>query len=471
VLWPIILTAGLRWVRSAAALSLLALAAAGVSAMLMAAWHEPGYDPSRIYYGTDTRAFSLLIGAALALACPSANALRPVLPWKSNAASFAGLIGLAGIFWMAWRVNEFDDWLYPWGMVALSGLTALLIASLVLSRGWLARIMNCAPLAWIGKRSYGIYLWHFPIMVLMNPGAAADGSKNGLFVICQLAAVFVLADLSWRWIEKPIIHQSYRAAIRSLSVFPWRKLIIGAASLTILLFAGANCEFKRSVPVAEDVLASAAERYPAVPLSQPMPAFTFHPETSEMSQAVYAPVPRNDPGEMEEPVRNSSGLPTVTVIGDSVVLGAKPALEEQLPGIQIDGQIGRQMRDLADVIRQRKEEGQLGDIVVIALGTNGAFPQKQLLSVIDALGEDRRLFLVNVRIPRPWEKIVNERLSDAAGQYSNVELIDWHSESEGKDHFFGKDGVHLTRTGAKHYAELIARSIEAVQNEKEATTP
>lgn len=160
--------------------------------------------------------------------------------------------------------------------------------------------------------------------------------------------------------------------------------------------------------------------------------------------------------------KNESGE-GITVIGDSVVVGVAPVLEEQLPGIIVDGKVSRQMKQAHEVVDELKAKGQLGDRIVFELGTNGPFKEDVLRSLLDSLS-DKKVYLVNTRVPREWQDSVNETLSEVANEYSNTIVIDWYSASEGKKEYFYKDGVHLNPEGSKYYASII---MDAINNLKE----
>lgn len=151
---------------------------------------------------------------------------------------------------------------------------------------------------------------------------------------------------------------------------------------------------------------------------------------------------------------------TVTAIGDSVMIDITPYLKNTFPDIRIDAQIGRQLSKAIPVVEQLKYEGNLGNYVIIGLGTNGAFTTEQLVSLIKVIGNERKIIFINTRVPRPWESIVNERLKVTASEYPNVTLIDWYAASAGKRDYFAPDGVHLTRVGAEAYAALVAKAVK-----------
>ena len=206
LLWPIVLAVALVVVRRRGALVLTVLIAAA-SVAWTAILFDPDGDPSRVYYGTDTRLFGLLTGAALAFAW-SSRLLGPRraggpagsrIHW-TDAVAVAGLVTLA---WAVWAVDEYDPALYPWGSLAVALVTAAVIAAVTHPAGRMGRVLDVAPLRWIGRRSYGIYLWHWPVFVLTRPGLDLSMPPAATLAL-RVSATLVLAALSYRFVEVPI---------------------------------------------------------------------------------------------------------------------------------------------------------------------------------------------------------------------------------------------------------------------------
>src|SRR5215210_5187788 len=199
LLWPLLLWLGLRYARGRYQLVGLTLAAAALSATVMALLYQPGSDPTRVYEGTDTRAFGLLVGAALAMVWPSRR-LRAdlVLPRDRLVLDGAGVVGLVVIALLIWRTNEYSAFIYRGGIVLLSVATVLVVAALAHPASRLGPALGWKPLRWLGVRSYGIYLWHFPIIVLATP-TAQRGVVNLPLDILQVGATIAVAALSWRF--------------------------------------------------------------------------------------------------------------------------------------------------------------------------------------------------------------------------------------------------------------------------------
>jgi len=245
LIWPWLLWIGLRLRRGRpvadtrlAAASLLLAAA---SAVTMALLYQPGYDPTRVYDGTDTRAFALLIGSALAFVWPSRHLRGEVTKSARWVLDGAGVAGLAVFAVLVWRTGEYSPFIYRGGMVLLSLGTALIVAAVASPASRLGRVLGWQPLRWLGVRSYGIYLWHFPIIVLTSP---ADGRDTLTRAVLQVAASIGCAALSWRYLEEPIRHGAMRQWWAQARRNGWRLGTLGrqtrivvAASAPVLVLA------------------------------------------------------------------------------------------------------------------------------------------------------------------------------------------------------------------------------------------
>jgi peptidoglycan/LPS O-acetylase OafA/YrhL len=244
LIWPALLLLGLFFLRGRRTsavgwLALPTLGLAAASAALMAALYQPGPDPTRVYEGTDTRAAGLLIGAALAMflaarrrpttAAQQAEAPQDSAPQAPGrlgriALDVAGFAGLAGIGLMVWRVGEYSPFLYRGGLVVLSVATVAVVAAVACPGTLVGSALGWAPLRWIGARSYGIYLWHYPVIVLTTPANAGESLPRAA---AQIAASVVIAALSWRFIEEPVRHGAIGRAWARVRAAGWRTALAG----------------------------------------------------------------------------------------------------------------------------------------------------------------------------------------------------------------------------------------------------
>ncbi|CAG7618306.1 acyltransferase family protein [Paenibacillus allorhizosphaerae] len=487
IVWPFLLWLGLRFAPRRGRLAAIITVGAAASAIAMALLYVQGTDPSRVYYGTDTRAFALLIGAALAVLWPSWKLAAPTSTQMRNVIDSVGSAGLIVIIFMIWATSQYDDFLYRGGMVVLSLAAAATIAALVHPASRLGAILGCKPLRWLGVRSYGIYIWHYPIIVLTDNAAPETFGISGMTQAAwQVAAAVGLAALSWRFVEEPIRRRAWvrKPSRRRVRTGKSGLMSYSMVYLSLVLIIGVIS--KLEPPHGTTVVSSAPQTvisdHPAGPEwispdrqapgpSQastdfeavlPVQAQPEPPDDTAAAGPVQADI-GTDTASPEQPpvsaVRPPEAELSVTAIGDSVILDAAPFLKQQVPDIIIDGKVGRQFSEAKELTIQLQKDKKLGTVVVVELGTNGTFSKEQLKTLLETIGSERKVVLVNTRVPRPWEGNVNENLKEAADTASNVTLVDWYSASAGKNDYFAADGVHLKEEGARLYASLVIKAI------------
>jgi len=521
LLWPLLFLLGLRYAQKRGKLALLTLVAAAVSALAMAMLYQPGTDPSRVYYGTDTRAFALLIGAALALIWPSRTLSTKISSQARFSIDFLGSLGLTVVLFMVWSTNQYEGFLYRGGMVLVCIATAMTIAALAHPASRLGHVMGCQPLRWLGVRSYGIYLWHYPVIVLTTP-LVNTGGISVPRAILQVTASIVLAALSWKFVEDPIRRGGMgRLWGKVRANGARRERLLGAT--TVLLALGVCCvgmsgfipsatassTFERptqaktgatspqaegaatpdpgtgnhTAAAATGVNASAGATTGSTVTSVTGTAgatqgpATSHGTTTSHPQGTTGP--RSTPPTSgashdstgTQTTGNATGASTasgnaqtndgqgITAIGDSVMIDIAPYLKQLLPGIVINAHVGRQMYQAPNTVTELKQQGQLGHIVIIELGTNGPFTKSQLVTLLQSLGNVQQIVLVNTRVPRPWQDVVNSTLRAVSASFPHTTLVDWYAASAGKSAYFYPDGVHLNPEGSKAYAAIVAKAV------------
>ncbi len=412
-----------------------------VSSVEMALLYNPGADPSRVYYGTDTRAFSLLIGALLAFLWPSADlgmhGARRIDKRTRMALDGVGAAALIGLLLMLMFSSGFSAFPYRGGMVITSLLTAVLIAVLVHPESHLARVFAWSPLVWIGKRSYGMYLWHYPILLLMIPRATASQAPWWMLVLA-FAVIIAVSAISYAFVEDPI-----------------RKGALGRIAREIRSGAETLADVARThIPQIACTVALAAIGIGGIAFVPPTHAMEGAEALKEAEEQQSDPTAAIVDTPAAEPY-------TVLLIGDSVSVRAVPYFEEQFPGGHIDAAVSRQLYTGQQIYQYYADQDIVGDVVVFALGTNGPATDDQLDELIAAVGSEKSIYLVNTRSPQLWMSTTNQAIANAVSRYNNVYLIDWYSYSEGRDDVFDGDGTHLTETGAQDYVALIRDTIAA----------
>lgn len=404
-------------------------------------------DPSRVYFGTDTHAMGLLVGCAAAALWQSERLNERLTPDRAAAMNGLGLFSIAGLAYFFLYVSELSEFLYRGGFLVLSILTAILVVVAAHPGLKFGQRLGNPVLKWFGDRSYGIYLWHWPIFVLMRSGIDIQWPDSIAFVV-KIAIVLIIADLSYRYIELPI----RQGAIGSrLSVWraagvprPHARTLMTTAVTVVVLSASLVGMYRVPAPDAGNLTGIGGIT-----------------AIDEDPVAVVEPVAVAD----GEPLLNAQQAATVqneiqakippVVFGDSVVLGARESLKAVMGEISIDAAVSRQPEEIAERIRARRDERRLGPDVVIHMGTNGIVQEEDLRPILEELRDRNRVVVVNVRVPRVWMKPTNEMIGSLVGQYPNVRLADWNAVSKGKKGYFAPDGVHLTKTGAEVFGNLV----------------
>lgn len=455
LVWPLLVAGAIALGATHARLRRIALVLAAVSAIAMAFLYEPGSDPSRVYYGTDTRAFSLLIGAALGLAWPFGPLGEAAFGGKAEplsrplaiALDVAAIASVAGLIAMMVLVDGFSDALYPGGLLLASVLTAVAIAGLTYPGSLVSRPFAARPMVWVGQRSYGMYLWHFPLILLICP---TDGTTPEWWVaVAAVAAVLVVSALSYRFVEDPIRKGAIGRALQGMReggpstgrvARRCAPVVVGCVAACAVAVGG--LAFMDSESAVEDTELYQDEEPTVVGMLDVG-------SDREMSEADIA----------AQKAAETTG-PDVLVIGDSVCKKAIYSFPSVFPYGALDAALNRRMTQGAELYRSYVDQGIESDVVVFALGNNAPVTASQIDEVMEAVGDDKQVFFVNTRNATGWMGSTNAALADAAARYKNAHVIDWFSASGGHEEYFEGDGMHLKPVGAEAYTQLIHDAVE-----------
>ena len=417
------------------------LVLAAISTLLMAFMYNPETDPSRVYYGTDTRAFSLLIGSWLAFVWPAGTLTEKSGGSLTTSSRLlfdgVGAIALIGVLAMCAFMEGYSPWLYRGGIFLCSVLTAIVIAVIAHPVSMLGRFMSLPPLVWIGKRSYGMYLWHYPILLLMtNPNATTD--PHPLWLLLELALIIGVSALSYTFIENPIrhgaigewLHDVRSGAIDVRDFFYSHRVPAIAGALAVLVAIG---------------------------------GLTLVPDVQGINNMEALQQASEETQKQLEEARNAekaTRVYDVLLIGDSVSVRTIPFFQQTFPNGLIDSAISRQLSEAIDIYSAYEKQGAVNSdtILVFALGTNGPITSDTMESLISAAG-NHTIYFVNNRAPEDYTDANNAVIYSAAENHSNVHLIDWSTLSSGHDDWFDGDGTHLTESAAQTYVEMIRDSI------------
>lgn len=492
LVWPLLVLGMLRLFRGRLGpMAVLIGAGAAGSALLMAALYEPGLDPSRVYYGTDTRASGLLLGALVALfwrpvpADPAALRRRVVL------LDVAGLVGLAGVVVAFLRLEETDPFLYRGGFVVVSLCSLLAVAAVVHPGSVLGgrAALGTSVLTWIGIRSYGLYLWHWPIYIVTRPGIDVPWGVYPTLAL-RLALTVVAAEVSYRYVEVPVRRGALRRWFASLGggAGPGRDARRRVAAAALVAIAVVASHVGTSLagatrPIDEVERAVRFGQVAAPPTGEVQPTGgNAGVQAGPASTAVEAG--SNVPGVVPTPVTVAPR--TVTMLGDSVLLGARPSLIGELgaDGWTVDfrGEPALMLKEAAQDLRAAGQP--VGDVVVVGLGYNTLWEKNRrnydqwaerfdteadaLVDVLRELGA-RRIVWVTLREPSAevvpakgrtqyrryawYFPYVNERLRQLDQREADVVLADWAAVSNRSGLTY--DAIHLSGEGVRLMIDVI----------------
>lgn len=472
-----------------------------------------------LYLSTVTRAGGLLLGAAFALVWRPFAVMRGPLRTKGRWFDVGAALALVVLGMMVWSihlvtVDGASPTLFRGGLFAVGMAMLVLIAAVTHGGTYSRRLLGIRPLVWIGLRSYGLYLYHWPIFMILR-GVAGNPLTMRQFVV-GMAATVCVTELSFRWIETPIRTRGFRglwtgrtARIRP----PGRGPMIGvtAAALGLALFAGTSLATAplRQNEIAEDLIANeqfitdlaGIDEAPPVPTTRPATSTTLADDDTS-GEAAPTTVPAVAPTTVAAIDPTASTVPDTTVpdttvppttaapvvqqgvvtdmstvtpltvqqglpgfplvgLGDSVMLGATEELGAM--GFVVDAVVSRQMKTYLPDLQGIKDRGLLGAAVVVHLGTNGPFSDETLAQTMAILADVPVVVMLTSKADRGWVAGNNDKIRALPASYPNVTVLDWEALAPGcaGDCFYG-DGIHLNQAGQNYYATIIGQLLGLV---------
>jgi len=467
---PLLLVLTLRS-RSKLTRSLLFILLSVGSAALMIALAAQGADASRVYFGSDTHVFGLFAGVSLAVLLQRVAGSAGDGAGEARPARFGGvgvqlgliltaLAGLGVLGWLSATLTEESPESFAWGFQLASAASLLVVWAVTREGAWAGRALDWAPLRWVGERSYGIYLWHWPLLLILPP-------------IPAFALTIACASLSYHFIERPVRRLGFRRSL-SLLVRPIRQAgvarIVAITTIALLVVTVPATVAAVAVAPAQSSSAEAIERGQAAMKAQRLAEARAAIKEHGMAGVIdsldgsvgpvtgppVAPVPEAPP----EPPNGKR----IFAVGDSVMLASLPELQTTFKGIWVDATVSRGLRAGLGVVGELAEQDQLRPVLVVGLGTNGPIERSDL-SELKHIAGLRPIVLVNAHADRWWIGDVNETLASFANARRGVVLADWDAAIGRHPELLAGDGIHPGASGGEIYAKTVLEAL------KELDTP
>jgi hypothetical protein len=433
-----------------------------------------------LYLNTFSRAGGLLIGAGFALLWRPVAIMRGPLKRRGRIVDVIAVLALAALAVMMNRRflfdttdASYDPWLYRGGLFLVGLCTVACIAAATHRRSWVGRVLGMRPLHYVGTRSYGLYLFHWPIyQIIREPGTQLSLTEFGIAMLITVP----ITELSYRIVELPVRegrlgeflrgqrpprtrgarHRRRRALlVASITAVLAGFATVSIATADVLCVGQVECDSQRGE---EAIFGASSSVVPVTvpptvaPTVDPAASTTVVGQTAVPTTAPPTPAPSTTLSPVDK-------LPPFAV-GESVMLGAAPQL--QTGGVQVNAAVSRQGKNVADVVAQLRAAGAIGRVMVVQTGTNGSVSDATLDAIMASLpAEDTPLVVfMTVRAPRGWIADNNIRIRQLPQRYPNVKVLDWEKESQKISGELAGDGYHLrTATAKQFYANLIFDAI------------
>ena len=410
---------------------------------------------SRIYFGTDTRAFSLLVGVVGAILYPMERLHAKVTPQQNMIYSVVSLVSIATLITVMIYTSEYNTLLYRGGFLLVVILGLIVIISSGKQHTLMSRLLSFKPIVFIGKISYSLYLWHFPVLVLTTP-VSEIGNPNIIFVILRVILTFILATASYVFVETPIRKLGFKNYINVIfkklkkRSRKSRKIYAGVVGLVSILFLMGI--FGKSVPFISTAFVKEME-------ANKETQFVNNGNNKDNNQEKSSDSNKDNKDNKEDKNNSDKKYSSVLVMGDSLTVDIGEKFQELYPGAVIDGKIGRQLYVAVEEAKSYSKYNNENSAIIFQLGTNGPFTESQIEELVKEF-DKADIYFVNIKVPRAWEKTVNAALKETQEKHSNVKIIDWYSVANSSKDLFEPDRVHLNQTGIAEMVTLIEKNLK-----------
>ena len=408
---------------------------------------------NRIYFGTDTRAFSLLVGVVGAILYPMDRLSERTTKKDNMIYSIVSLVSILVLIGIMINTSEYNTWLYRGGFLLVAIIGLIIIISSGRQYTFMSKLLSFKPFVFIGKISYSLYLWHFPILVVTTP-VSEIGNPNLFYVTLRIVLIFLVATGSYMFVETPIRKLGFVNYINLLfkRIMKFKnntkKIIFASIALVAVVFTMGV--FGKSVPYLSTAFVTEMSNN-----KESQFISNNNDNNTNNSSEHKNDNNNNQEGNKSEDKKYSSLL----VIGDSLTVDIGEKIKEKYPGAIIDGKISRQLTAATELADQYANYNNENTAVIFQLGTNGFFTESQVEELVKKF-DKADIYFVNVKVPRTWEKTVNKELDALKERHSDITIIDWYSVANNNQNYFEPDKVHLNSEGVETMVSLIEKSLK-----------
>ncbi len=482
IVWPLLLLLFIKLGMKKSRIFGFAMIVSIASAILMAVLYQPGVDPSRVYYGTDTRLFSILLGCGLAIIWPAEKLKSSVVKSDKAILNIVGLLAFVLMIFMIFAIKDSSPFLYRGGMFIFSIVTCIFIAVVAHPSAIWNRVLSNKLFHYIGARSYGLYLYQFPVMIFFESKFKNVADHPVLYPVIEIILIFLITEFSYRFVEKPLSHASWQDVknfFKSSSAIS-RVLAIVIAIICVTGGYGVvkattapkpdTNDSKLAQTINKNTKKNAAQKKKAIEnLKKNKNKGDDSSKLTAEQTAKYKKLAKTHPinkdfekyGLSQFDLQRLQDI-RLTGVGDSVMADGSDNFNKLFndKNVVIDAAVSRQLSASIDILQNYKDQGVLAPNVLIGLGTNGPFDADQLDQVMKLVGPKRHVFWINAFVPtRPWEKSVNGLLAQSTKKYKNLSVIDWNGYAKGHPDWFYDDQVHPNPDGSMYYSAFVAKQI------------
>ncbi len=477
LIWPLILIALVLLVKRRRIIAYILLAFAILSGILMGLLYTGPDALNRVYYGTDTRMFSIIFGALLAVIWPSTHLRAGISSSSRWLLNLTGIVSIAIMAYMFFELAGQNTFTYRGGMFIMAIASTTLVAACTHPGADVNRWLTNPVFRWMGTRSYGIYLYQFPVMIFYEMRFRNIAAHPFLNAAIEIILIMIISELSYRYIERPLrryhyahLWQSITEFLRPNSSFGLKRLWLlpALALIGICVYGSAISPTKaQKTALQENIIKnqSKASANNKVALAKQKKAKKLAENKRRMAKLLnkkltrkqYRIAKKYDLSKKQYLIAANQPL---TAVGDSIMADNSHDLQTVFKQAYVSAQVGRQIWQAGSVLHSLKQRGELAPNVLINLGTNSPMTDAQINKVVRIVGKNHKIFWVNTHVPtRNWEAEVNATIGRASRRYSNFYVIDWHKFSVSHPSWFWQDNVHPNPQGNVKYTHLVAKEM------------